>query len=144
MKTGEQITELPWKWGVQGKIFTIGGLGYMFDAWDVALNGVLTPLLGSYFPVLYCCDSELYPTQIRASGLGYASSVSRVATGFAPLLFGSGMWPILRLPLTFGIVTAFVLFAIIWMAYFAPVTKGRELDTLVDDTPHVIASEARV
>lgn len=50
MKTGDQIVQdLPWKWRVQGRIFIIGGLGYLFDAWDVALNGFLTPLLGTEF-----------------------------------------------------------------------------------------------
>ncbi|MGH3325637.1 MAG: MFS transporter, partial [Streptomyces sp.] len=50
MKTGDQIVQdLPWKWGVQGKIFIIGGLGYLFDAWDIALNGFLMPLLGKEF-----------------------------------------------------------------------------------------------
>src|SRR5687767_10806869 len=34
--SGEQVVqELPWRWKVQGKIFLIGGLGFMFDAWDV-------------------------------------------------------------------------------------------------------------
>lgn len=84
-------------------------------------------------PVLYCYVSELYPTTLRASGFGYASSVSRVATGFAPLLFGSVMWPVLGLPLTFALVAVFVLLAVVWMAYAAPETKGRELDTLTDD-----------
>ena len=84
-------------------------------------------------PVLYCYVSELYPTPLRASGFGYASSVSRVATGFAPLLFGSVMWPVLGLPLTFAIVTAFVVVAVLWMAYAAPETKGRQLDTLTDE-----------
>jgi putative MFS transporter len=50
MRTGDQVVQdLPWKWGVQGRIFVIGGLGYMFDAWDVSLNGFLTPLLGTEF-----------------------------------------------------------------------------------------------
>jgi hypothetical protein len=50
MRTGDQIVQdLPWRWNVQGKIFLIGGLGYMFDAWDVALNGFLTPLVGADF-----------------------------------------------------------------------------------------------
>ncbi len=50
MRTGDQIVQdLPWRWNVQGKIFLIGGLGYMFDAWDVALNGFLTPLVGTEF-----------------------------------------------------------------------------------------------
>ncbi|WP_037184575.1 MFS transporter [Rhodococcoides fascians] len=87
-------------------------------------------------PVLYCYVSELYPTELRASGFGYASSVSRIATGFAPLLFGSVMWPILGLPLTFAIVTAFVVFAVLWMAYAAPETKGKELDTLTVTPGH--------
>ena len=44
--TGEQVVqELPWRWPVQGRIFLIGGLGFMFDAWDVTLNGVMIPLL---------------------------------------------------------------------------------------------------
>lgn len=47
MKTGDQIVqELPWRWRTQGMIFLIGGLGYMFDAWDVTLNGFLIPLVG--------------------------------------------------------------------------------------------------
>lgn len=84
-------------------------------------------------PVLYCYVSELYPTTLRASGFGYASSVSRAATGFAPLLFGSVLWPVLGLPMTFAIVGGLVLVAVLWMAFAAPETKGRELDTLVDD-----------
>ena len=39
------LQELPWRWGVQGKIFIIGGLGFMFDAWDVLLNAYIFPLL---------------------------------------------------------------------------------------------------
>ena len=45
----EVIAHLPWKWLTQGAIFIIGGLGFMFDAWDVALNGFLIPLLSDYW-----------------------------------------------------------------------------------------------
>lgn len=46
MLRGDQVVqELPWRWDVQGKIFLIGGLGFAFDAWDVALTGVMLPLL---------------------------------------------------------------------------------------------------
>lgn len=45
----EVIANLPWKWRTQGAIFIIGGLGFMFDAWDVALNGFLIPLLSDYW-----------------------------------------------------------------------------------------------
>jgi putative MFS transporter len=46
MLRGDQVVrELPWRWNVQGKIFLIGGLSFAFDAWDVALTGVMLPLL---------------------------------------------------------------------------------------------------
>ena len=36
MRTGDQIVQnLPWRWNVQGKIFLIGGLGYLFDTWGL-------------------------------------------------------------------------------------------------------------
>lgn len=48
MRTGDQVVqELPWRWHTQGMIFLVGGLGFMFDAWDVALNGFLIPLVGA-------------------------------------------------------------------------------------------------
>ncbi|HLS32573.1 MAG TPA: MFS transporter, partial [Brevibacterium sp.] len=39
--TADVIAGLPWRWRTQGAIFLVGGLGFMFDAWDVALNGFL-------------------------------------------------------------------------------------------------------
>lgn len=45
----EVVANLPWRWRTQGAIFIIGGLGFMFDAWDVALNGFLIPLLSDYW-----------------------------------------------------------------------------------------------
>ncbi len=41
------VQTLPWRWNAQGRIFLVGGLGFMFDAWDVSLNGILIPLLSA-------------------------------------------------------------------------------------------------
>lgn len=92
----------------------------------IALFGFLIQLA---IPTLYAYVSELYPTTLRASGFGWASSVSRVATGFAPMLFGSLMWPALGLPLTFTVLAAVVVGAVLWMAVAAPETRGRGLDS---------------
>jgi putative MFS transporter len=86
-------------------------------------------------PVLYAYVSELYPTKIRASGFGWASSVSRVASGFIPAVFGSLLWPALGLPLTFTVLAVVVLAAVLWMAAGAPETKGRPLDELDEPAP---------
>ena len=90
--------------------------------------GVFGFLIQIAIPVLYAYVSELYPTELRASGFGWASSASRVATGFAPLLFGSLLWPALGLTWTFTLLGVIVLAAVAWMAVAAPETKGRHLD----------------
>ncbi|MGW5866606.1 MFS transporter [Streptomyces sp. NPDC055239] len=95
---------------------------------SVVAIGVFGFLAQLAIPALYAYVSELYPTPLRASGFGWASSVSRALTGFAPLLFGSVMWPVLGLPLTFAVLGGTVLVAVVWMAVAAPETKGRELD----------------
>ena len=78
-------------------------------------------------PVLYTYVSELYPTHLRGSGFGWASTVSRVGAGLVPLIFGSLLWPYLGLPLTFALTGALVLAAVLWMARNAPETRGAEL-----------------
>ena len=86
-------------------------------------------------PVMYAYVSELYPTELRASGFGWASSSSRAITGFAPLLFGSVLWPVLGLPLTFTLLGLLVVAAVVFMWVAAPETAGRELDRITTDVP---------
>lgn len=77
-------------------------------------------------PVLYTYVSELYPTELRGSGFGWASSFSRLGAGFGPLLFAV-MWPVVGLGNLFLVAGALVLVAVIMMAFLAPETKGRAL-----------------
>jgi len=78
-------------------------------------------------PVLYTYVSELYPTHLRATGFGWASTLSRVGAGLVPLIFGSLLWPVLGLPLTFALTGGLVLLAVVWMALSAPETRGAAL-----------------
>jgi putative MFS transporter len=41
----EVIQNLPWRFRAQGVIFLVGGLAYMFDAWDVLLTGFVMPMI---------------------------------------------------------------------------------------------------
>lgn len=79
-------------------------------------------------PVLYAYLCELYPTELRASGFGWASTVSRIGAGFGPLFFAPVLWPLLGLPASFLLSGALVLLAVLWTARFAPETRGRELN----------------
>ena len=99
----------------------------------ITMIAVFGFLILMVIPVLYAYVSEIYPTQLRASGFGWASSASRVVTGFTPLIFGSLLWPVLGLPLTFGALAVVVLVAVLWMAAVGPETRGRELDRIATD-----------
>jgi len=99
----------------------------------IAMIAVFGFLSLTVIPVMYAYVSELYPTPLRASGFGWASSSSRAVTGFAPLLFGSVLWPVLGLPLTFTVLGVLVVAAVLWMTVAAPETRGRELDHIVNE-----------
>ena len=111
------------------------GFSWVLEASGVELSGTAQTLILVFgfliqiaIPTLYTYVSELYPTSLRASGFGWASAASRVATGIAPLVFGSFLWPILGLTWTFALTGGLVVIAIILMAVLAHDTTGRELD----------------
>ncbi|MHA7286705.1 MFS transporter [Arthrobacter sp. MDT3-44] len=78
-------------------------------------------------PVLYTYVSELYPTELRGSGFGWASTISRIGAGLVPLIFGTLLWPTLGLPLTFALTGALVVLAVVFMAFNAPETRSAKL-----------------
>ncbi|WP_417215917.1 MFS transporter [Arthrobacter sp.] len=77
-------------------------------------------------PVLYTYVSELYPTQLRGSGFGWASTFSRLGAGFGPLIF-AWLWPVFGLANSFLAAGALVVAAVVWMALRAPETRGAAL-----------------
>jgi len=79
-------------------------------------------------PVLYAYVSELYPTELRGSGFGWASTFSRIGAGFGPLIFAAFLWPELGLATSFALAGGLVLLSVLWMAFFAPETKQRGLE----------------
>ncbi len=77
-------------------------------------------------PVLYAYVSELYPTELRASGFGWASTMSRLGAGLGPLAFAA-VWPIIGQPAAFAIALGLVVVAIAAMLIWAPETTRRNL-----------------
>lgn len=77
MKSSAQVIEdLPWRWNTQGAIFIIGGLGYMFDAWDVLLAPFLLPLLHAQWGL---SDVQL----------GVFSSAGLIGMGLGSIVWGT-------------------------------------------------------
>lgn len=79
-------------------------------------------------PALYTYVTELYPTRLRSSGFGWASSVSRMAIGIAPIIFGSILWPTIGLVNTFALTGLFVVISVIIMIFLGRETAGEQLD----------------
>ncbi|MCO1579756.1 MFS transporter [Crossiella sp. SN42] len=124
------------KW-VIGASAPLAALALVLFALQLDLPGYAYLWIGAYglliqvtIPALYAYVSEVYPTTLRASGFGWASTVSRIGAGFVPVIFGSLLWPLLGLPLTFLVVGAAVAASVLWLAFAAPETRSRELDRI--------------
>ena len=79
-------------------------------------------------PAVYCYAPEVYPTLLRGTGFGWASTAGRVAAGTVPVIFGAWLWPVLGLTNTFIAITLLVVVANLWLAAVGPETKGKALD----------------
>ncbi|GAA2406439.1 MFS transporter [Actinomadura vinacea] len=125
-----------WAIGASAPVATIALVAFaaFLDMPNAALLwlGIFGFFIQIAIPVLYAYVAELYPTHIRASGFGWASSVSRVFSGFIPMIFGGLLWPMLGLTMTFIVVAGIVTAVMLWMAVAAPETKGQKLDQVAD------------
>jgi putative MFS transporter len=90
----------------------------------ITVYGVLIQVT---IPALYAFAPELYPTHLRASGFGWASTISRVGAGFVPVLFGALLWPSLGLAWTFAVIGALVVAAVVVMMFVVPETRMQPL-----------------
>lgn len=123
----------------------IAALAMVFFATQLGVRGPALTGLALYgfaieftIPAMYCYVPELYPTRMRASGFGWASTSSRAAAALVPLIFGSLLWPTFGLLGTFIITGALLAMALIYVAAAGPETKGRALDAA--ETGHVEAT----
>lgn len=87
---------------------------------------VFGALIQVAIPVLYAYVSELYPTHLRASGFGWASTMSRLGAGVGPLIF-AWAWPTFGLTACFTVALILVAVAIVAMLFVSPETKGKDL-----------------
>jgi putative MFS transporter len=93
-----------------------------------------TAMLMSFFTlgawgVLYAYTPELYPTEVRATGMGWASGMTRIAGAIAPILGGQLLAVSLVLPLSLYAVSFIV--GGLTVLLLGRETKGRPLTETV-------------
>jgi putative MFS transporter len=114
-----------------------GVFTYLFTAASSTVGIVTTAVLMSFFSLgawgaLYAYTPELYPTEARATGMGWASGMTRVAGGLAPIVGG------LLLPVS--LVAALTVYAVAFVAAAVVVvllggeTRGRPLRDLIGES----------
>ncbi|MCM3555437.1 MFS transporter [Janibacter melonis] len=141
------ITGRKWLLGVSASLGSVAlvGIGCTIDVPGAALIaiGIFGFVIQVAIPVLYAYIAEIYPTEVRASGFAWASSMSRIATGLAPIVFSAWAFPTLGLVNTFLVLMGAVFVAVAVMAKFGPETKGMELDAVVEDVDTAVPAPAR-
>jgi len=111
--------------GVAIVIFTVQISNPGAARWWLLLFGFMNELV---VPAAYCYAPEVYPTLLRGTGFGWASTAGRFAAGTVPVIFGAWLWPVLGLTNTFIAITLLVVVANLWLAAVGPETKGRALE----------------
>lgn len=93
----------------------------------MAFGGLMAFCLAIGSTAIYTYTPELYPTEIRATGMGIASAWGRV--GAIVLLLVFGVFAVLKGKLfVFLISDVILLLAIVSIAIFGPHTRGRRLE----------------
>jgi putative MFS transporter len=82
------------KWTIATTALLIGLFGLGFAFWSdpalIVLSGALVTLCNNCFSAnFHAYQSELYPTRIRATGVGFTYSWSRLSAAFTSLLIGA-------------------------------------------------------
>jgi putative MFS transporter len=121
------------KWTVVFSFLMIATFGTAFGASGADTTAIIFGALTAFFIAmgstgLYTYTPELYPTEIRATGMGFASSWGRV--GSITLLLVFGIFAVLEGRLFLFLVCDLVLIiAAILVAVMGPASKGKALES---------------
>jgi putative MFS transporter len=82
------------KWAIVTMALLIAALGLGFAFWSapvlIVASGALVTLCSNWFSaLLHAYQSELFPTRLRATGVGFTYSWSRLSAVFSSLLIGA-------------------------------------------------------
>ncbi len=82
------------KWAIVTMALLIAALGLGFAFWNapvlIVASGALVTLCSNWFSaLLHAYQSELFPTRLRATGVGFTYSWSRLSAVFSSLLIGA-------------------------------------------------------
>jgi putative MFS transporter len=97
---------------------------------QIIISGIcLSFFMNGTYAGVYAYTPEVYPTEVRATGCGIASSVGRIGAIAAPLLVGY-LYPRAGFAGVFGTTTAVLLVGAIAVLVLGVPTRGRSLEAI--------------
>ena len=128
------ISRIERKYLVVGSVLTMGAVGVVFATAEapatVVLAGVAFTTVSNVFSNAYhVYQAEIFPTELRASAIGWTYSLSRLTTGLMPFL----LLPLLHDAgpgTVFTVVAGAMLVVATDVALLGPRTSGRSVETL--------------
>jgi len=136
-RIGRQVTIATYM--IMGGISAIG-LAIAGTDQTVMLAGIcLSFFMNGTYAGVYAYTPELFPTEVRATGMGTASSVGRIGAIVSPILVG-WLYPNFGFAGVFGTTTVVLLIGATAVIFMGIQTRGRSLE---DITAEELASEGR-
>lgn len=121
------------KWTIAAMALLIGLFGLGFAFWRqpalIVLSGALLTLCNNCFSAnFHAYQSELYPTRIRATGVGFTYSWSRLSAALTSLLIGALL--VYGVSAVFALLAAAMAMVAVVIAALGPRSNGLPLEEL--------------
>ena len=115
-------------------IAALSGIGLALAQTDVmviAMSIILSFFINGVNAGEYAYTPEVFPTRVRATGVGLASAIGRIGAIAAPTLVGF-IYPIAGLFGVFGMTTTILILGALAVIFLGVPTKGRSLEEIED------------
>jgi MFS transporter, putative metabolite:H+ symporter len=113
------------------------GMAFANAPWQIACAGIcLSFFMNGTFGGIYAYTPEIFPTYLRATGVGTSSSFGRIGAIISPIMVGM-MYPVLGFAGVFGVTTCVLLVGALTVLVFGVPTRGLALEEIShgDGTP---------
>ncbi|MBR8282570.1 MFS transporter [Burkholderia vietnamiensis] len=106
------------------------GMAFASTSWQIAAAGVcLSFFMNGTFGGIYAYTPEIFPTHLRATGVGTSSSFGRIGAVIAPILVGV-IYPTMGFSGVFGVTTCILLLGAAIVLIFGIPTRGLALEEI--------------
>jgi putative MFS transporter len=106
------------------------GMALSDATWQIAVAGIcLSFFMNGTFGGIYAYTPEIFPTHLRATGVGTSSSFGRIGAIIAPIMVGM-IYPVLGFAGVFGITTCVLLVGALTVMIFGVPTRGLALEEI--------------